>query len=391
MNESAQTSLRGEDGAMGGVLHLAIEMGEKKWDLLFGGGEPKENGRVRTYRRTIAGRDWVELQEAVERAREKLKLGADVPVVSCYEAGQDGFWPHRKWEELGIAKRVVDSASIEVNRRFRRAKDDGLDVHKLLEMLIRAQGGERGVWREVRVPSVEEEDPRGLHRELERLEKEEKQHRTRMRSLFKRWGERPDSVPGGRGWREYLLGLKEQMGPRAWAELWRESERLELVKQQIAALEHERREAVVNAPKEDEVLQRVIAWSLLRGVGLGSAWQLVMEFFGWRGFGNRRQVAGCAGLDPTLYASGESRREQGISKAGNKRIRRLMVELAWSGLRYQSNSELSRWFRERFAHGGKRQRRIGIVALARRLLVAFWRYLQTGPALQGAMLKAAAR
>jgi hypothetical protein len=175
MNESAQTSLRGEDSAMGGVLHLAIEMGEKKWDLLFGGGEPKENGRVGTYRKTIAGREGVGLQEAVQRAREKLKWGADVPVVSCYEAGQDGFWPHRKLEELGIANRVVDSASIEVKRRFRRAKDDGLDVHKLLEMLMRAQGGERGVWREVRVASVEEEDQRRLHRELERLNKEEKQ------------------------------------------------------------------------------------------------------------------------------------------------------------------------------------------------------------------------
>jgi transposase len=183
--------------------------------------------------------------------------------------------------------------------------------------------------------------------------------------------------------------LKETLPERAWAEIKREDERLMLVKSQRRALEAEREKVLAEALKGDDVLQQVLALSQLRGIGSGSAWQLVMEFFGWREFENRRQVAGCAGLDPTPYDSGESRREQGISKAGNKRVRWLMVELAWSWLRYQPNSKLSRWFQERFGKGGKRMRRIGIVALARRLLVALWRYVDFGELPEGADLSPA--
>jgi transposase len=288
---------------------------------------------------------------------------------------------------LGITNRVVDSASIEVNRRHRRAKTDKLDVRKLLEMLVRAERGERGVWRVVSVPSVEEEDRRRLHRELERIKKEEKQHRTRIRSLLKLQGVRPPMNPQGRGWGAYLASLEAVLPPRAWSELVRESERLALVKSQRRALEGEQQEALEQGANEDAVVQQILALALLRGIGRGSAWQLVMEFFGWRQFKNRRQVAGCAGLDPTPYDSGESRREQGISKAGSKRVRWLMVELAWSWLRYQPGSALSQWFQARFGGGGKRQRRIGIVALARRLLVALWRYVDHGVLPEGAELK----
>jgi transposase len=263
-----------------------------------------------------------------------------------------------------------------------------LDVRKLLEMLVRSERGERGVWRVVRVPSVEEEDRRRLHRELERIKNEEKQHRTRIRSLLKLNGVRPPMSPEGRGWRAYLESLKEVMPERAWSEVVRQSERLTLVKSQRRGLEGEQNQAIEQASSEDEIMRRIVALSLLRGIGRGSAWQLEMEFFGWRCFKNRRQVAGCAGLDPTPYDSGASRREQGISKAGNKRVRWLMVELAWSWLRYQPDSALSHWFRKRFGGGGKRQRRIGIVALARRLLVALWRYVETGLLPEGAELKA---
>jgi len=152
-------------------------------------------------------------------------------------------------------------------------------------------------------------------------------------------------------------------------------------------LQGEQRAAIEQASEEDEVLRKVMALALFRGIGLGSAWLLVMEFFGWRDFKNRRQVAGCAGLDPTPYDSGQSRREQGISKAGSKRIRWLMVELAWSWLRFQPHSGLSGWFRKRFGAGGKRQRRIGIVALARRLLVALWSYLENGVVPEGVEFK----
>jgi len=392
MSNQTQATLQEKGTLNEGVLYMAIEMGEKSWKLLFSSGEVKSNGQLRVYQKGIEGNNYVELGEAVSKAKERLKLGEGASVVSCYEAGQDGFWPHRRLEGMGIVNRVVDSASIEVNRRYRRTKTDQLDVRKLLEMLVRSERGERGergVWRVVRVPSVEEEDRRRLHRELERIKNEEKQHRTRIRSLLKLQGVRPALNPGGRGWSEYLGSLRKVLPERAWSEVARESERLVLVKSQRRALEGEQREALEDASSEDEVMQQVLALALLRGIGGGSAWQLVMEFFGWRQFKNRRQVAGCAGLDPTPYDSGESRREQGISKAGNKRIRWLMVELAWSWLRYQPGSALSQWFQKRYGGGGKRQRRIGIVALARRLLVALWRYVDSGVIPEGAELKRA--
>ncbi len=384
-----QATVQVQDTPKEGVLYMAMEMGEKSWKLLFSGGELKRNGQLKLYQRSIDGSDWFGLSKAIEKAKERLGLSAEARVVSCYEAGQDGFWPHRRLEAMGIVNRVVDSASIEVNRRQRRVKTDRLDVRKLLEMLIRSERGEQGVWRVVRVPSLEEEDRRRLHRELERLKKEEKQHRTRIRSLLKLQGIRPGVNPQGRGWSAYLESLKEELPSRAFAELVRESERLALVKSQERALEAERKQAIEQGPLEETVVQQILALSLLRGIGRSSAWVLVMEFFSWREFKNRRQVVGCAGLDPTPYDSGTSRREQGISKAGNKRVRWLMVELAWSWLRYQPDSALSQWFVRRFARGGKRQRRIGIVALARRLLVALWSYLQTGALPEGAELKAA--
>jgi transposase len=387
MSSQTQATLAEKDSAGGEVLYMAIEMGEKSWKLLFSSGEVKRNGQLRVYQKSIAGNDYVGVRETVEMAKERFKLSEGASVISCYEAGQDGFWPHRQLAELGITNRVVDSASIEVNRRHRRAKTDKLDVRKLLEMLVRAERGERGVWRVVNVPSVEEEDRRRLHRELERIKKEEKQHRTRIRSLLKLQGVRPPMNPEGRGWETYLASLEAVLPPRAWSELVRESERLALVKSQRRALEAEQQEVLEQGSSEEVIIQQILALALLRGIGTGSAWQLVMEFFGWRQFKNRRQVAGCAGLDPTPYDSGESRREQGISKAGNKRIRWLMVELAWSWLRYQPGSALSQWFQKRFGGGGKRQRRIGIVALARRLLVALWRYVEHGVLPEGAELK----
>lgn len=380
-----QTTLQEQDSAESPVLYMAIEMGEKNWKLLFSSGEPKRNGQLRTYQRSIEGNDWEALEEMIGLSKKRLKLDEEVRVVSCYEAGQDGFYPHRQMLMRGIDNRVVDSASIEVNRRARRAKSDGLDVRKLMEMLVREGHGEVGVWRVVNVPTEEQEDRRRTHRELERLKKEDKQHRTRIRSLLKLDGIRPKVAPGGRGWTQYLEGLKSRVRPHAWTEIERESRRLELVKEQIRKLEALRREALETAP-DDPLMRMIPGLVLMRGIGEGSAWLLVMEFFGWRKFKNRRQVAACAGLDPTPYDSGESVREQGISKAGNKRVRRLMVEPAWSWLRYQPNSRLSQWFQRRFGKGGKRQRRIGIVALARRLLVDLWRYVDAGVIPEGAVL-----
>lgn len=389
MSNQTQVTQLVKDNAKDGVLYMAIEMGEKSWTLLFSDGKPKANGQLRVHQAVVEGDKKECLDAVVNQAKERFKLSAEVKVVSCYEAGQEGFWPHRWMEAAGVVNCVVDSASLEVNRRYRRAKTDQLDVRKMLEMLVRWSLGERGVWRVVRVPSVEEEDRRRLHRELERIKKEEKQHRTRIRSLLKLHGLRPAVNPGGRGWSSYVQGLSDVLPARAWSEMVRQTERLELVQRHKRALQAEQAQALEQAPSADALMQQIVGLALLRGIGVGSAWLLVMEFFGWRQFKSRRQVAGCAGLDPTPYDSGQSRREQGISKAGNKRVRWLMVELAWSWLRYQPDSALSRWFHQRFGGGGKRQRRVGIVALARRLLVALWNYLDRGVIPEGAEFKSA--
>jgi transposase len=305
-------------------------------------------------------------------------------VHSCYEAGRDGFWLHRWLLGQGIDNIVVDSASIEVNRRRRRAKTDRLDGAKLLAMLLRHQAGEQRVWAVVRVPTVEQEDARRAHRELERLRQEHTAHENRMRALLVLHDLRPQGI-GGRGWESWWPCHAAALPPCARAEIEREVARLQLVKAQIKAGEAAQREAVKTG-----MHRQVEQLSALRGIGLSSGWVLDKELFGWRQFNHRRQVAGCLGLAGTPYDSGDRRVEQGISKSGNKRARWLLVELAWSWLRYQPQSALSQWFNCRFAGGGKRQRRIGIVALARRLAIALWRYLEHAEIPAGAQLKAVA-
>ena len=276
---------------------------------------------------------------------------------------------------------MVDSASIEVNRRARRAKTDRLDGDKLLSMLIRYHADEPRVWSVVRVPTPEQEDARRAHRELGRLGHERTAHINRIRALLVLNNLRVKYV-GGRLWQRWWTGHAQELAPGVRAEIERESARLLLVKKQMDTIEAAQRQAVAAGSEP-----QVAGLAQLRGIGMSSGWVLAKELFGWRRFRNRREVAGCLGLTPSPYASGESETEQGISKAGNRRVRTLMVELAWSWLRYQPQSELSQWFNRRFAGGGKRLRRIGIVALARRLAIALWRYLEHGLIPDGAQLK----
>jgi transposase len=355
---------------------MAFELGEKNWKLSLSDG-----ARSPSHYSVTAG-DTAALLECIAKAKARCGLGQEARVHSCYEAGRDGFWLHRWLIEHGIDNIVVDSASIEVNRRARRAKTDRLDGDKLLAMLLRYTAGERRVWSVVRFPTPEQEDARRVHRELGRLGQERTAHSNRIRALLVLYNLRVKYV-GGRLWQRWWTGHAGELAPRVRAEIERESKRLSLVQEQIHTIEAEQRQAV-GANTEPQVAQLV----RLRALGISSGWVLVKELFGWRGFRNRREVAGCLGLVPSPYASGESETEQGISKAGNRRVRSLMVELAWCWLRYQPHSELSQWFNRRFAAGGKRLRRIGIVALARRLAVALWRYLEDGLIPQGAQLKA---
>ena len=360
------------------MLYMALELSAAKWKVAIGDGTRSPS------QHTLPAGDVVGLLGVMEKAKKRCGLSGAVQVRSCYEAGRDGFWLHRWLVEQGIDNAVVDSSSIEVNRRARRAKSDGLDAAKLYEMVLRYVGGEKRVWRVVRVPTVEQEDARRLHRELERLKHERNAHVSRMRSLAVLHNVRLQRV-GGRGWDKRLEQLKGGLPAALWQEIERESHRLGLVEQQLGVVERSRQEQLEALLKQGGPLGALLK---LRAIGVQSAWVLVHELFGWRRFGNRRELAGCVGLSPSPYNSGTAEREQGISKAGNRRVRSLLVEIAWYWLRYQPHSELSRWFARRFAAGGKRMRRIGIVALARRLLVGLWRYLELGEIPRGAQLKA---
>jgi transposase len=343
---------------------MAFELSEKDWKLSLSDGERSPSHYA------VAAGDTAALLECIAKAKARCGLAPEASVHSCYEAGRDGFWLHRWLTEQSIDNVVVDSASIEVNRRARRAKTDRLDADKLLSMLIRYHAGERRVWSVVRVPTPEQEDARRAHRELGRLGHERTAHINRIRALLVLNNRRVKYV-GGRLWRRWWTGHAQELAPRVRAEIERECERLLLVKKQMNMIEAEQRQAVAAGTEP-----QVAGLAQLRGIGMSSGWVLAKELFGWRRFRNRREVAGCLGLTPSPYASGQSATEQGISKAGNRRVRTLMVELAWSWLRYQPQSELSQWFNRRFAGGGKRLRRIGIVALARRLALrcgATWR------------------
>ena len=372
---NAPGTARGKDTRTVGELYMAVELGEKNWKLSLSDGAHSPS------RYTVSAGDTAAVLECITKAKARCGLPPEAGVHSCYEAGRDGFWFHRWLIEQGMDNIVVDSSSIEVNRRARRAKTDRLDGDKLLAMLIRYHAGERRVWSVVRVPTPEQEDARRAHRELGRLGQERTAHINRIRALLVLQNLRVKYV-GGRLWQRWWTGHARELPPGVRAEIERESERLSLVRAQIRTLEAEQGQAVAA-----EIEPQVAGLARLRGIGTGSGWVLVKELFGWRRFRNRREVAGCLGLTPSPYASGENETEQGISKAGNKRVRTLMVELAWSWLRHQPESQLSQWFARRFAGGGKRLRRIGIVALARRLAIALWRYLEDGVIPDGAKLK----
>jgi transposase len=362
------------DSRQAEVLYMAFELGRKKWKLGFTTGLGQK-----ARQRNIAGGNIEAVLAEIEGARRRFGLSQEARVVSCYEAGPEGFWLHRWLVAQGVENVVVDSASIEVNRRKRRAKSDGLDVQALLTLLIRHTLGERRVWSAVRIPAPEIEDARQLHRELATLTEERTRIRNRMRGLLavqgvalQRWAKLRAQFATMRLWDGSALGTHLRQ------RLERDVERLEVLDKQIRAIrqsmEADLQEAAA-AGSPTAMMQRLVE---LRGIGTQGARVLVMELFGWRNFQNRREVGGAMGLTPTPYQSGDSCHEQGISKAGNVWVRRVAIQIAWGWVHWQPNSELTKWFNARFATGGRRQRRVGIVALARKLMIALWRYARGG-------------
>jgi len=360
-------------------LHLAFDLGWTEWKLAFTIGHG-QSPRLRT----IRARDLEALQREIARAKERFALPADVPIVSCYEAGRDGFWLHRWLVSQGI-NRVVDSSSIEVNRRSRRAKSDRLDAGKLVTMLMRYHGGETKVWSVCRIPDAADEDRRRLHRELIELKDERTRHINRLKGLLANQGVAIASIDASftDKLKEVRLWDGSELGSDLKGQLSREFDRWQFVDRQVRNLEGERSKRIRR--DDTPVVSQVRRLLELKGVGLNGAWLLVHELFGWRQIGNRKQLGSMVGLTPTAYQSGTSSHEQGISRAGNRRVRRVLVELAWCWLRWQPGSELSHWYVRRFGVG-QRARKVGIVALARKLLIALWRWLEQGVLPEGARL-----
>lgn len=364
------------------TLYLAFELGNTEWKLAM-------TTRIdqAPLVRTLPARELAVLEAEIARAKAHFGLPAGAPVQSCYEAGRDGFWLHRALASRGIRNSVVDSSSIEVNRRRRRTKTDRLDACKLVTMLLRAAGGEKKVWSVVRVPTPTAEDHRQVHRELLVARRDRGRHTNRIKGLLAAQG-----VP--------LTRLRELPAHLAQARLWdgtplppllcarlaREWDRVVDDTTRIRALKAERR-ALLRVT-DDPAIAQVRQLNQLCGVGIDSAWLYIMEFFAWREFRNRRQVGGLAGLTDTHYQSGDLQHEQGISKAGNRWVRALAINTAWAWLRYQPQSALAQWYEQKFGTGTGRTRKIGIVALARKLLIAFWRYLEMGVIPEGAVLRA---
>jgi transposase len=361
------------------ALYVAVELSAKEWLLTMSTGPDRRRERAR-----LQPGDREALTRAIVRAKTRVGLASDAAVRSCYEAGRDGFWPHRFLSACGVTNLVVDSSSIEVPRRARRAKTDRLDGEKLLRLLLRHWGGERGMWQVVHVPTREVEDARQASRGLTTLAAERTRYRNRIRGLLALHGVRavridaqlPDRLPRLTDWAG--VPLPDGVVARVVATC-RLLQTVEAERQRARRLERQR----VRAAAPTTCAQRLVR---LRGVAARSATVLADELFG-RGVRNRREVGALSGLVSAPYRSGTLQRDQGLVRSGVPAVRRMAIEVAWAWVRYQPTSALTQWYQRRFGGGGAVLRRIGMVAMARRVLIALWRYSETGIVPEGARLK----
>lgn len=366
------------------VLAVALELASGSWKIALHDGNREHPAIKAVDADTAAGR----LQQAIDeitKIKARWELPADVRTVVLYEAGQDGFWIARELTERGFEAVICDPASLQVTRQARRAKTDRLDAIKLVSALRRWLGGERDCLRIIHIPSVEAETERQQVRDRGELQKEAMQHRDRIRKLLRTVGcwESVDGDISERLARGTVRCHDGRALPGHLLErLQRECERLELVMRQFAGLE---KELVKQLPASKQ--ERVAKLQRLKAVGNVGAVRLVLELF-WRDFQDRRQVGACVGLVPQPFDSGNSHTDQGISKQGNRRVRSLLIEMAWFWLRYQPGSAISKWYAHRIGDGkSKRSKRVAIVAVARRLVIALWRYLEHDVIPDGAVLK----
>src|SRR6266487_5241414 len=357
------------------TVHVAIELSVSSWLVAT-----RPPGAEKSRLHYSEGCDTTALLALIAelRTRASTKLGKPAEVVCCFEAGRDGFWLHRALTMHGVTAYVLEPTSILVNRRARRAKTDRLDAEGMLRVLAAWLAGDRQVCSMVRVPTPEEEDAKRPHREREHLVQERLRIENRIEALLFTQGIR--KRPSLRSWERDLAKLRTGDG-RALpsllrVELDRLRRRLVTILELIREVEAERDELVVTTP-QDRTSRKIVALCRIRGLGENFAAVLTREVF-YRSFGNRRQIASYVGITPMPYQSGGMDRDRRISRAGNPRARTTMIQLAWLWLRYQPGSELAEWFRKRVGTLAGRTRRIAIVALARKLLIALWRYVETG-------------
>ena len=368
-------------------IYAALELSKNSWLLAI-----QVPGRDNPSLHPIKGGDAEGLMAKLDAARQRVaKDAGQTPAVTlCYEAGYDGFWLARFLEQRGITCQVMEPASLQVNRRARRVKTDRIDVESILHTLIAWCRGERHVCSMVVVPSVEEEDLRRCHRERDRLIRERTAHINRIKGLLFGQGIRGINVKSRTKTlkpAELVTGDGRPLPERLGREISREIERLAQVQAQIVEIERERDHPATSCEATERKRHDLLR---LKGLGPALSSTLTREVY-YRQFSNRRQLASYIGIAPSAYDSGEGHRSQGISKAGNRLARVAMVEAAWLWLRHQPDSALSQWFHDRTQGQKGRIRRIMIVALARKLAIALWRYLETGLIPEGASLKSRVR
>lgn len=366
------------------VIYLAIELSASTWLVASKVPTSEKTG----LHRMEAG-DSQALLALIADLRKKVatKLGVEAAVMSCFEAGRDGFWLHRLLVEHGVISHVVEPTSILVNRRAKRAKTDRLDAQGLLRILAAYAKGDHEVCSVVRVPTVDEEDAKRQHREREHLVQERVRIENRIAALLTTQGIR--KRPSLRSWEKDMEEMRTGDGrpipPLLHAEVNRLRRRLVMTLEMIREVEAEREQALQT--QDDTASRTIQALRRIRGIGENFAAVLTREVF-YRAFENRRQIASYLGLTPTPFQSGGMDRDRRISRAGNARARKTLIQLAWLWLRYQPDSRLAVWFRDRVGNLQGRTRRIAIVAMARKLLIAIWRYAATGLVPEGAQISA---
>jgi len=379
----APTAIRTDLGA----IFVSLELSRSTWlitSLSPGGGEKMSKHTVRSG--DVAGL-WARFSQLKDKVL--VRSGQVVPIIVIQEAGLDGFWIHRLLQDKQVESHVVDPASIATSRRRRRAKTDKIDGEALVRALLAYKRGEPRVCAMVRAPTPQEEDRRRICRERKTLTAERVEHVNRIKGLLFAQGI-SDYEPLLRKRRERLEELRTGDGrllpEHLKAQIGRELDRLELTLQQIKSVETER-DAMLSLSDEGTPAPGAM---LMRLKGIGPEFAGVLWSEGlFRSFSNRRQVAAYAGLAPTPWQSGSVAHEQGVSKAGNPRLRTTMIQLAWLWVRHQPRSILSQWFDQRVQLNGGRVRKVLIVALARKLLIAFWKYVTAGVVLEGAETTAA--